>query len=78
MLAKKKNLTGNPTCPPFARCAKKVFNALADNATYHPMDASAIQQTIIQCWIQWKKITTIKEMRKNRRMKLKLLWNHPT
>ena len=37
MLTKKKTLTGNPTYPHFARCAKKVFNTLVDkcNISYH-------------------------------------------
>jgi hypothetical protein len=30
MLVMKKIPIGNPTCPPFVQCAKKIFNALVD------------------------------------------------
>jgi hypothetical protein len=30
MLVMKKIPTGNPTCPPFVQCAKKIFNALVN------------------------------------------------
>ena len=42
MLVMKKIPTCNPTCPPFVQHAKKILRHLWINATFHPMNASAI------------------------------------
>ena len=43
-LAKKKTPTGNPSCPPFVRRAKKIFNALIDKCGVAPHGTSTAEE----------------------------------